>query len=209
MAGFLKMILSSHWLTYHINNCILFFSFCAFTCHLLPRWKVRTGRGQRWSQNDRFNWRRRKTLRTSSIRRKLRNYRYNSYLFTFPNLSVYLSVSCLFVCLSRWYWKMYLLKGGVLRVSCQPMSCSVPPSITALISFYGNTVCLPPSTHTQQPAVMSTATGSTRAWLQGPIKVITPVLVRKPRPSPDTPGTDTAPVCSHHQLGASGVLSQQ
>lgn len=132
--------------------------------------------------------------------RTLRSYRYDYYLFTCQNLSIYLFV-CLPIYLSRWYRRMDLLKGGELTMRGQPRSCSLPTYITVLICFYGNTVCPPPSTHTQQPAVTLTATGSTGALLQGLVKVITPVQVRKPCPSPVLVCTDTTPVV--HSLACS------
>lgn len=106
-------------------------------------------------------------------------------LFRFPNLSTYLSFYnfspvCSPVYLSRGSHRMDLLKREQLTVRCQPMSCSVRLSITALICCYDNTVCLPPSTRIRRPAVISTATGSTGAWSQGPAKVTAPLLVRNP-----------------------------
>lgn len=71
------------------------------------------------------------------------------------------------------------LEGEWITVSRQPINCLAPLSIAALTSCYGNTVCLQPSTHAQQQAVTLTVTGSTEVWLQGPIKVITILAIKK------------------------------
>ena len=95
-------------------------------------------------------------------------------------LSLYLSV-CLSHYTTRWYWRMNLLKGEQQTEMCQPMNCSIQLSIIALICCYDNTVCPLPSTHVQWPVVMSTAAGSTGAWLQEPVQVTTPDVIRELR----------------------------
>lgn len=94
--------------------------------------------------------------------------------------SIHTCLSALSVSLPMYLsrWRMDLLQ--LMTVRCQEMRCSVPSAVTAPIYCYVNTVCLLPSTHTQRPPATSRATGSTGAWLQGPVKVVvdaSPLLV--------------------------------